>query len=394
MTRIALNTPSASQRLALRRWLHARGHEVCALEEAELVLGERVETTDLTVRPVPFVDGSSARRIDFDQLERVLADFVMDRRELLDIEGPAIDGLVARSAGMQELEARIERLASVGLSVLITGESGSGKEVVARELHRRGASRQEPFVAVNCAAIPEGLFESELFGHERGSFTDAARRRHGYFEQAGAGTLFLDEIGELPPTVQAKLLRALQDRRFYRLGAEEPIEFRARVLSATAVDLESDPGFRTDLYHRLAGARLRVPPLRERADDLPDLCRMILSRHRDHAIRAIERGALARLAALEWAGNVRQLENVLSQAAIFAPGPVLDLQALDPFLQGGRSAEGSWFQDALRAWVSARQAAGHSPAELREELLDRLRGVEQQLDLPANQGSNPKLPES
>jgi DNA-binding NtrC family response regulator len=308
------------------------------------------------------------------------------------LAGGAVVGIVGRSPAMQRLEAQIDRLAAVDLPVLIQGESGSGKEVVARELHRRGPRRNAPFVAVNCAAIPEGLFESELFGHERGSFTDASQRRRGHFERAGEGTLLLDEVGDLPSTVQAKLLRALQDRQFYRIGAESPIEFRARILSATALELEEDPRFRTDLYHRIAGARLRVPALRERREDLPDLCRLILGRMPDHGITGIGADAIARLAELEWPGNVRQLENLLGQIAIFAQGPVLDAGALEPFLHRSRGTEGTWFQEALRVWVTAQRAAGHSAAELREELLDRLRGIESQIDPPPNQGTRPKPP--
>ena len=153
---------------------------------------------------------------------------------------------------MRELVERIDRLSAVDLSVLITGESGAGKEVVARALHDRGPRATEPFVAVNCAAIPEGLFESELFGHERGSFTDASSRRHGHFERAGAGTLFLDEIAEIPPAIQPKLLRALQERQFHRVGGEEPVELRARVIAR-----------RRDGPRNVAGVQARpLPPHR------------------------------------------------------------------------------------------------------------------------------------
>jgi two-component system response regulator AtoC len=281
---------------------------------------------------------------------------------------------------MRELEGRIRKLAAVDLPVLITGESGSGKEVVARALHEDGPRRDEPFVAVNCAAIPDSLFESELFGHERGSFTDATARRHGHFERAGKGTLFLDEIAEIPVEIQAKLLRALQDRSFFRLGGEHPVQFEARVLSAAAVDLEHDPDFRTDLYHRIAGGRLQVPPLRDRDADLPDLCRMILGRTEGHTTRAIDLAVIERLAQYDWPGNVRQLENVLRQAAILASSEVLDLPAVEPLLDAPGRAESRSLDAAIRAWMIRLRQGGASPAELREELLTRLECAEADLD--------------
>jgi DNA-binding NtrC family response regulator len=278
---------------------------------------------------------------------------------------------------MRALVERIARLSAVDLPVLITGESGSGKEVVARALHERGPRSSEPFVAVNCAAIPEGLFESELFGHEKGSFTDAAGRRHGHFERAGAGTLFLDEVAEIPAAIQPKLLRALQERQFHRVGAEEPVAFRARVLAAAAEDLEASPDFRPDLYHRIAGGRLHVPPLRERVDDLPDLCRTILSRTDGHDIRGIDAAVIDRLAHYDWPGNVRQLENVLRQAAIFSGADILDLPAVEAYLTSPGLAESRALDQALGAWAIRRRAGGASSAKLREDLLQRLDALQQ-----------------
>jgi DNA-binding NtrC family response regulator len=375
MTRIALDIPAASQRLALRRWLEARGHEICAPDEpgAELRIGIEPAGDDPRALCLPLVQD----RPDFDALERMLRRRPDPGHGALDVH-PSPEGLIARSPGMRDLVERIDRFAATDLPVLITGESGTGKEVVARALHDRGPRAEEPFVAVNCAAIPEGLFESELFGHERGSFTDASRRRHGHFERAGAGTLFLDEIAEIPPAIQPKPLRALQDRVFHRVGGEREVEFRCRVISASAFDLESSPRFRTDLFHRIAGGRLHVPPLRERREDIPDLCRVVLARTPGHAVVSIDAAALDRLARFDWPGNVRQLENVLRQAAILSGAETLDMATIEGQLGEAGVAESRALDRALRAWASRRRAAGDSSAELREELLSRLREAEEE----------------
>jgi DNA-binding NtrC family response regulator len=391
MTRIKLNTQSASQRLALRRWLEASGHEICPDDDPhhDLLLGDSDGSADTPTRAIPYVEGQEPARIDFEALHRLLVEFASGRRQVVDISGSPYPttGLVTMSPGMRELSARIDKLAPTDLAVLITGESGSGKELVAKALHERGPRRDQPFVAVNCAAIPDTLFESELFGHERGSFTDAGSRRHGHFERAGAGTLFLDEIAEIPGPMQAKLLRALEDRNFLRLGGEEVVSFNARVISATRTDPEHDPGFRPDLYHRIAGAQLRVPPLRERREDLPELCRIILSGMRGHALSGIDTTALEQLTQLDWPGNVRQLENLIRHAAIFATGPVLDRESLDPHLGQIASAAGQYLDSALQAWSSRRRAEGAGPAELREELLERLAGLEEE-DSTAKEGDS------
>ena len=383
MTRIALNTPSASQRLALRRWLEASGHEVCSADDprTDLLLGDGDGSAEYPTRAIPYVKDQEPPRIDFEALDRLLAAFSSSRRQVIEISGSSYSRaeLVTVSPGMRDLSARIDKLAPTELAVLITGESGSGKELVAKALHERGPRHDQPFVAVNCAAIPETLFESELFGHERGSFTDAGSRRHGHFERAGAGTLFLDEIAEIPTPMQAKLLRALEDRSFLRLGGEEAVSFDARVISATRTDPEHDAGFRPDLYHRIAGAQLRVPPLRERSEDLPDLCRIILSGMDGHELSAIDATAIERLNRLDWPGNVRQLENLIRHAAIFATGPILDRESLDPHLGQIASAAGQYLDSALQAWSSRRRAEGAGPAELREELLERLAGLEEEV---------------
>ena len=216
------------------------------------------------------------------------------------------------------------------MSVLVLGETGSGKELVARALCQHGARAAGPFLAVNCAAMPEALLESELFGHERGAFTGAERRRIGRFEQAHGGTLFLDEIGDLTPATQAKLLRVLQDGSFRRVGGDETLTADVRLVSATHRDLEREVfeggGFREDLYFRLGGVVLRVPPLRERRDDIPRLAMYFLRRHGRSlgmADAAASAEAMAWLADQAWPGNVRQLENVVRQALLQArPRPV------------------------------------------------------------------------
>jgi len=239
-----------------------------------------------------------------------------------------VDGdsaLIGESTAMRRLHEEIRRLAPIPSPVLILGESGSGKELVARDLHTFGSNPKGPFVAVNCAALPESLVESELFGHERGAFTGAERTRRGAFEVAGKGTLFLDEIGELPPPVQAKLLRALEAREITRLGAEKPMQVEARVIAATHRDLDRDVAsnrFRQDLYYRLNVHVLRVPPLRERASDIAILV--------DHFLaticarfgmrpKSIDEEAARMLSAYDWRrNNVRELRNMVERLVIAA----------------------------------------------------------------------------
>jgi two-component system nitrogen regulation response regulator NtrX len=231
--------------------------------------------------------------------------------------------LVGDSEKMQSLRAAIARVAPVPSGVLIVGESGTGKELVARELHRRGPGAKTPLVAVNSAALPEQLVESELFGHERGAFTGADRLRRGAFENAGAGTLFLDEVGELPLPAQAKLLRVLEDRKMTRLGGDRAIQVTARIVAATNRDLdrEVDAGrFRQDLYYRLNVHTLRVPPLRERLSDIPALVEHLLrtlGTHLGVRPKTIAPDALALLAAYDWRrNNVRELRNCLERMMI------------------------------------------------------------------------------
>lgn len=231
--------------------------------------------------------------------------------------------LLGSSAAMARLKEQIGRVAGIPSSVLITGESGTGKELVARELHRLGSGDRRPFVAINSAALPENLVESELFGHERGAFTGADRTRRGAFEMAAGGTLFLDEIGELPLSAQAKLLRVLEDRRVTRVGGEKSFEANARVIAATNRDLEKEVesgSFRQDLYFRLNVHILEVPPLRDRLSDIPELAGRFLAATCGRfgvKTKRIEPAAMDKLMACEWRrNNVRELRNIIERMVI------------------------------------------------------------------------------
>src|SRR5512138_3207684 len=233
-------------------------------------------------------------------------------------------GLVGSSEPMRRVLEQIRKVAPTDATVLVLGESGTGKELVARAVHDGSPRREKPFVSISCAAIPEGLLESELFGHEKGSFTGAIRRKLGRFELAHEGTLFLDEVGEIPPAVQVKLLRVLQERRFERVGGEETVEVDVRVVSATNRDLArmvAEGGFREDLYYRLNVVPIELPPLRERPGDVEELARWFvgqLAPRIGRAVKGFTPEALELLRRHRWPGNVRELENVVEQALVFA----------------------------------------------------------------------------
>lgn len=236
----------------------------------------------------------------------------------------AFHNLIGKSQGMQEIYAKIEQVADSRTTVLITGESGTGKELVAKALHYNSSRRERPFVALNCAALPETLIESELFGHEKGSFTDATARRAGQFELANTGTLFLDEIGDLSPITQAKLLRVIQEREFTRIGGVQPIKVDVRIVAATNKNLDDlvrKGLFREDLYYRINVISLYLPPLRERPEDIPLIANHFLEKRLEEAQRPpIEFGkeALELLTRYPWPGNVRELENFIEQAFIWS----------------------------------------------------------------------------
>jgi DNA-binding NtrC family response regulator len=258
--------------------------------------------------------------------------------------------MIGRSSAMQDAFHALRRVAPSRANVLIFGESGTGKELAARAIHDLSGRSSGPFVVVNCAAIPETLLESELFGHERGAFTDARERRIGRFEAASGGTLFLDEIAEMAPPLQAKLLRALQERSVERLGASQPIEVDVRFVAATNRDLDRDVAegrFRADLYYRVAVVPITLPPLRERRGDVPLLVEEFLKRAGGSEGSRLTPEALAALERHPWPGNVRELENAIERAVALAEGPELGLADLPPAIVQAEQLE------ALREGVRA-----------------------------------------
>lgn len=243
------------------------------------------------------------------------------RAELRERQGP---GLIGQSPAIQEIRDLILRIADTAATVLIQGESGTGKEVVARQLHAQSSRASQPFIAINCAAIPENLLESELFGHERGAFTGASGRKKGKLELVRSGTLFLDEIGEMPLALQAKLLRVLQERTFERLGSTETLKLEARIIAATNRDLRKaiqEGKFREDLYYRLQVIPVFLPPLRERREDIPLLVQHFLDKYDPgRRLKGISPAALELLQLYHWPGNIRELENTIERAVILASG--------------------------------------------------------------------------
>ena len=244
--------------------------------------------------------------------------------------------MLGQAPAMQDVFRAIGRLSQSNVTVMITGESGSGKELVARALHKHSTRANGPFIAINTAAIPKELLESELFGHERGAFTGAQSMRRGRFEQAEGGTLFLDEIGDMPFDLQTRLLRVLSDGHFYRVGGHSAIKAHVRVIAATHQDLErrvKDGAFREDLFHRLNVIRLRLPALRERGEDVPALTRHFLQQSAKQLgveAKRISDAALAQLAQFEFPGNVRQLENICHWLTVMAPAQVIEVKDLPP----------------------------------------------------------------
>jgi two-component system nitrogen regulation response regulator GlnG len=283
--------------------------------------------------------------LDLEQLQRVVGEAVevarrMRRPAVLTETAPDPDtegAILGACPAMREVYKAIGRVAAQDVPVLITGESGTGKEVVARAIYQHGARSKAPFLALNCAAIPENLLESELFGHEKGAFTGADRKRIGKFEQCHGGTLLLDEIGDMPLALQAKMLRILQEQSFERLGGNETIQTSVRLIAATHRDLKGwseDGKFRQDLYYRLGVFTIHLPPLRERGEDLPLLVRHFIQRfgrELGREVREVAPEALQRLRDYTWPGNIRELQSVLKQALLRATGPVL-LPAMLPEL--------------------------------------------------------------
>ena len=283
--------------------------------------------------------------------------------------------MLGQAPAMQDVFRGIGRLAQSHVTVLITGESGSGKELVAHALHKHSPRANQPFVAINTAAIPKDLLESELFGHERGAFTGAQASRRGRFEQADGGTLFLDEIGDMPFDLQTRLLRVLSDGNFYRVGGHSAVKANVRVIAATHQDLEQrvkEGVFREDLYHRLNVIRLRLPALRERREDVPALARYFLQRSAQQLgvePKRISDAALERLVQFQFPGNVRQLENICHWLTVMAPAQVIEVKDLPPEVQQspGAAAEPAALPSGMaapHASFSASDAAQHASEQI------------------------------
>ncbi len=281
--------------------------------------------------------------------------------------------ILGQAPAMQEVFRAIGRLSQSSATVLITGESGSGKELVARAVHRHSPRADKPFIAINTAAIPRDLLESELFGHERGAFTGAAAQRQGRFEQAEGGTLFLDEIGDMPAELQTRLLRVLSDGHYYRVGGHSPLKTRVRIIAATHQDLEarvSQGLFREDLFHRLNVIRVRLPSLRERPEDIPILARhFLLKSAQELGVegKRFSEAALKHLCSLDFSGNVRQLENLCHWLTVMAPGQLLEVADLPPELrEAGPATPANDWQSALANEVE--RLLGSDPGQVHAKL--------------------------
>ncbi len=313
--------------------------------------------------------------LDLDQLELRVARGVDHRRLLYEVTElraeqaarQASEQIIGDSPALRSALDLAKRVAPTRSTVLITGETGTGKELIAGLIHSASPRAEGPLVKVNCAALPETLLESELFGHERGAFTGADRQRIGRFEEASGGTLFLDEVGDTSRATQAKLLRVLQEQRFHRLGGSKLLRTDARIISATNHDLAAriaEGEFREDLYFRLNVIRIHLPPLRERPEDLVDLAHHFLhelSAEMQHSIRGFTEAALAKIRSHDWPGNVRELHNTLERAVLMTEGPRIDAEDLS--ILSGRSVEGG------RSWRHQLPAEGISLRDVERELV-------------------------
>ena len=334
--------------VALLRRAHERNPEVCAVLIAEradvdmAVEAMRQGAADFQVKPLNHEKLLAVLRQGLER--QALAARVAEMEAQLD-ERFGLERLTGRSRAIVRVMEQVSHIASTRATVLIEGETGTGKGLVAQAIHRSSPRRDERFVWVNCGALAEGVIESELFGHERGAFTGANALRRGRFELADGGTLFLDEIGELPPAVQVKLLRVLQDRSFERVGGSETLRVDVRLIAATNRDLAAEVAagrFREDLFYRLSVVRIGMPPLRERPEDIPLLVEgFIREFDREHGrkVTGITRGVLDRLVRYAWPGNVRQLRNTIEGMVVFAEGRrALDLSDLPDALREVESA--------------------------------------------------------
>jgi two-component system nitrogen regulation response regulator GlnG len=299
-------------------------------------------------------------------IHRALEESDHGEEDLQGISAAASQGMLGQAPAMQEVFRAIGRLSQSHATVMITGETGTGKELVAHALHRHSPRKDKPFIALNTAAIPKDLLESELFGHERGAFTGATASRRGRFEQADGGTLFLDEIGDMPPDLQTRLLRVLADGEFYRVGGHSPVRVNVRVIAATHQALEErvhQGQFREDLFHRLNVIRIKLPPLRERREDIPLLVKHFLQKSaRDLGVemKQVSDEATKLLASLPFPGNVRQLENLCHWLTVMAPGQVIEAKDLPPEgLQQPAATALDW-SEALARTAQSRLAKGEA----------------------------------
>ena len=324
-----------------------------------------------------------AKPFDVDQamdvIKRAVDESTRQAPEIISLEDTP--EIIGQAPSMQEVFRAIGRLSRSHATVLINGESGSGKELVARALHRHSPRADKPFIAINTAAIPKDLLESELFGHERGAFTGAAAARRGRFEQADTGTLFLDEIGDMPADLQTRLLRVLSDGQFYRIGGHQPIKVNVRIIAATHQDLEErvkNGLFREDLFHRLNVIRLRLPALRERREDIPLLIKHFLQHSANELgveTKQPSPAALKYLSAVNWSGNVRQLENVCHWLTVMAPGQNIDIADLPPELKDGSTkttAMLSWQESLATEVADAMNRGEQNILETRTNIFERI----------------------
>ena len=290
----------------------------------------------------------------------------------------SFEGLVGKSKGMQDVIALIRKVAPSQVKVLITGESGTGKELVARAIHFQSERRNQPFVPINCGAIPENLLESELFGHEKGSFTGAIKQKEGLFESAAGGTIFLDEVGELPPMMQVKLLRVLQENEFRRVGGTRSIQTDARVIAATNRRLEeavASGSFREDLYYRFNVIRIDLPPLRSRREDIPLLIDYFWERLTGEPHVEVAEEAMRRLLDYHWPGNVRELENVIERATVLGHAGRITLDSLPPQLLTGVAGGIAPLTDIPETGMDLDAWLGEIEKELLLKALARTNGV-------------------
>jgi len=312
---------------------------------------------DYLMKPVMF-DELLAKLDRLMGVRRLVLENQALRRQLHAPQG--VEALIGRGAAMAAVKALIGKVGPTRSNVLITGESGTGKELVARALHAPGPEAEAPFLAINCAAIPNDLLENQLFGHVRGAFTGADRDHAGLFVAAGKGTVFLDEIGELALATQAKLLRAIETKEVLPVGATRPVPYAARVVAATNKDLPAEVAagtFRADLYYRLNVVALRTPPLRDRPEDIPDLVAALLARHTrrlGRRVDGVDNATMRMLMAAPWRGNVRELDNALERAVILGDGPILtpaDFPAeLAPAPTGDRPNSGDRLEAAVAGY--------------------------------------------